>query len=225
MGPPPAIRTATSWKIDGHHEIFEDKDGEHGWGFRATHAIQLREHPGDNAGGRDEGDAAEQDRRKWFPTEKESGDEARRKVEQEVDRRSRKTAAQILLQFFAGVFEAEHEEQQKDADFGAYLNEVFGKIEWSETSVAKSEPGDQIEGNGGESPAAGKPAEEGETNGGGAQLDEHTGEVMDGWGQDNSSKKRATTGVEPSLDERKTRTFADAVAENGAAKTSASKAA
>ena len=188
-GAAPGDQYGNQWKIEGHHEIFEDKDGEHGWGFRATHAIQLREHPGDDAGGGNEGDAAEQDRRQWFPTEQESGDEARRKVEQEVDRRSRKTAAQILLQFFAGVFEAEHEEQQKDADFGAYLNEVFGKIERSETSVAESEPGDQIEGNGGESPAAGESAEEGETDGGGAQLDEHAGEVMDGWGQDDSSKR------------------------------------
>ena len=189
VGAAPGDQDGNQWKIDGHHDIFEDKDGEHGWGFRATHPIQLREHASDDTGGRDESDAAEKDRRKWFPTEQESGDEARRKVEQEVDRRCRKTAAQILLQFLAGVFEAEHEEQQKDANFGADLNEVFGKIEWRETSVAESEPGDQIEGNGGESPAAGKPAEEGETNGGGAQLDKHTGEVMDGWGQDNSSKR------------------------------------
>ena len=128
------LRTTTDeencdqWKVDGHHEVFENEDREDGGCLGSVHALELSEEASDDAGGCDKRDAAKKDRCQRRPAEQHSGEEAGREVEEEIDCGTRDSLAEASGEVFAGILETEHEEQKENADLCSELNEVLGQV-------------------------------------------------------------------------------------------------
>lgn len=143
--------------------------------------MEFRQHPGDDARGRNEGDAAQQYGRKDSPAEEKTANQPRRKVEQKVDGAGGQAAAKILAKLRAGVFQPQHEQEQEHADLGTNLDEVFGELQRRQATVAKRKSGEQVERYGRKSPAAGEARENSQPDSCRAKLDEDLSKVV--WGK------------------------------------------
>ena len=152
-------------EVNGHHEVFEHKDGEDCRRFWRLHALEFGEKAGNDAGGCDEGDAAEEDGGQRRPAEKKSGEKTWREVKKEVDCRARGSHAKSFGEVLTGVLEAEHEEEQEHADFGTELDKPLGEVEREQPAISEGEAGQQVERDCRETKATGEPGEESQSYG------------------------------------------------------------
>lgn len=129
---------------DGHRQVFEDEYAQHRRGLGPGAA----EEPGDDARRRDVRDAAEDDRRQYVPAEQEPGGQTRGEVQQQVGGPGRQPGPQVPGQVVAGVFEAEEEQQQDDADLPADGDERLGQGERDQPAGAEGQPAEQVQGYG-----------------------------------------------------------------------------
>src|SRR5687767_12550243 len=70
------------------------------------------------------------------------------------------------------MLEAEHEQDQDQADLGARLHEPTGRDEWQDAPFAERQPGEQVEGHRWQVESRGGPGEDREPQDDGAQLEE-----------------------------------------------------
>ncbi len=66
-----------------------------------------------------------------------------------------------MTELVAGVFQAEHEQEEDDADLRADVDELFGAFEREKAAVAEGESAEEIEGDGGEAESVGESGEKG----------------------------------------------------------------
>jgi len=78
----------------------------------------------------------------------------------------------------AGVFEAKHEQEEKDADLRAEADEVLADVQMHNSAVAKCESGKEEERDRGESQAMGDARKHGKSNRDTAQLNEQASVIV-----------------------------------------------
>jgi hypothetical protein len=70
-----------------------------------------------------------------------------------------------LCELITGVFEPEHEEQEKDANFCSKLDKAFGKVQRRDAAIPKCQSREEKEGDCGQPPAPGQAGEHGQADG------------------------------------------------------------
>ncbi len=106
-----------------------------------------------------------------------------RKLSAKSARPEGQSRPQARPQLLARVLQAEHEQQQDDADLRADVHEPLTDVERQQPAVAKGEPRQQIERDRRESPPAGEPRQHRQTDDRRAQLDEDPRDVGRGGGE------------------------------------------
>ena len=81
-------------------------------------------------------------------------------VERGVDETGGVLGLEVGDQIAGRVLQAEHQQQQDDADLGADGDELLARAQRQQPALAEGEPGQQIERDRGEPEAAGEPAEQ-----------------------------------------------------------------
>jgi hypothetical protein len=83
-------------------------------------------------------------------------------------------------EFGGAVLQAEQEEQQDDADFGAGGGELLAGVEREDAAVAEGESGQEVEGYGGEAHSSCEASQQSQGEDDGPEFDEHGGGVVHG---------------------------------------------
>src|SRR5690606_17852045 len=101
-------------------------------------------------------DATEEKRVDGTETQYHAGPEADAEVDHQIEQPGRCTRTQVDDQFPRSVFEAQHEQEEDDAQVGPGLDEVLGGDELEKTGVAEGEAAEQVKGDGAESDPGGQ---------------------------------------------------------------------
>ena len=168
---------ADDGQIDGHRQVFDDEQVQDRGRLPVAEPVEIGEHLGHDAGRADPAHAAEERGRGGLPPEDEADDEARREVRDRVDHAGNRARAQPVTQLVGAVLEAEREQEEQHADLAGEMDEVGADVERCDPALADGEPGEQVEGDGGDAEPTGQPREHREHERDGADLDEGKGRI------------------------------------------------
>ena len=96
-------------------------------------------------------------------------------VQGEVDQTGRVLGLEVGDEVAGGVLQAEHQQQQDDADLGADRDELLAGAQRQQAALTEGEPGQQVEGYRGELEAPGDPAEQPQAEDDRTELDQEDG--------------------------------------------------
>jgi hypothetical protein len=104
--------------------------------------------------------------------QEESRDEPGSEVQSEVDGSGCDSRLQAAAELFSCIFQAEHKQQQQDADFGTNPGELLAYMQGCEAAFPKGEPGQKVEWNRGDAIAFRKSRQNCETGDDESQFNE-----------------------------------------------------
>ena len=194
--PDPGQQCGENRQVDGHGQVFEHEDAEDDRSLAVADPPQVTEYLGDDAGGGDPGDPGEGDGRDRSPAEQECRCGPGQRVEDEVDGAGRVLRLQVGDQVGCGVLQAQHEQQQDDADLGAGRDELLARAQWQQAAVAEGQPRQQVEGNWGLPVPAGDAAKQAQGEDDGAEFGERRGAHRSLLHEDHAGGVRAFTGAD-----------------------------
>src|SRR5690606_31534752 len=160
-------------QVDGHGEVLEDQHAEDHGGFPVADPAEIAEHLGDDARGRDPRHAGQGNGTHRAPAEQQGGDGAGRGVQDEVDRAGGVLRLEGGDEVGGAVLQAQHEQQQDDADLRTGGDELLTGLQGQDAAVAEGQSGEQVQGYGRETDPSGEAAQQAEGEDDRAEFDEH----------------------------------------------------
>jgi len=171
--PPAEQQPGDQRQVGGHGEVLDDQDRQHHRGLAVADPLQLPEDLGDDARGGDVGHPAQHHRGQRRPAEQQPGGQPGGEVQAQVDQAGRGAGAQAGGELARRVLQAQQEQQQDHPDVGADLDELVGGDQRQQAALAEGEPGEQVQGDGGQAEPTGQATEDAEPQDHPAELQQH----------------------------------------------------